>query len=293
MKKHLKTFKSPLLPKENTSAVHNASVDSYSGENPKPLTPKETKVLDFLTEYFITNGHSPSYQEIKEFFKLASFNSVQNYLKQLAKKNYIQLFPHQKRCIEIIKTSDYFKEKLVSDSGMNRLSSNDLSFSKKAELFYDSNNRLLQNSLQNHNEVLPSPLFELPFLGRVAAGNPIERVIDNETLAIPPHLVKKPDTTFILEVEGQSMIDEGINPHDLILVQEQSSAKNGDIIVASVDNEATVKRVYFNTASKKSEAPSETPTIELRPSNKTMPSMFYPSDKVQIRGIVVGLIRKF
>ncbi|MCB0369799.1 MAG: transcriptional repressor LexA, partial [Bdellovibrionales bacterium] len=154
---------------------------------------------------------------------------------------------------------------------------------------YAPKSRLLQNSLQKHNEVLPSPLIELPFLGRVAAGNPIERLIDNETMSVPPHLVKKPDSTFILEVEGQSMIDEGINPKDLILIQEQSTAKNGDIIVASVDNEATVKRIYFNSSSKKTH-PSD---IELRPSNKNMSSLFYPADQVQIRGIVVGLIRKF
>lgn len=288
MKKHLKP--SP-LPLKDLSLM-NVAEDSFSGEGPKPLTPKpltpkETKVLDFLTEYFINNGHSPSYQEIKDFFKLASFNSVQNYLKQLARKNYIQLFPHQKRCIEIIQTSDYHKERLFSAGGLK--SHSQLSFSKKAGLSSDSTTRLLQNSLQNQKEVLPSPLFELPFLGRVAAGNPIERVIDNETMAVPPNLVKKPDSTFILEVEGQSMIDEGINPHDLILVQEQSTAKNGDIIVASVDNEATVKRIYFNSSAKKQESGQ----IELRPSNKTMKSLFYSQDQIQIRGIVVGLIRKF
>ncbi len=291
MKKNHKP--SPLPLKDQVS--HQEGLESFSGENPKPLashqltpkplTPKETKVLDFLTEYFINHGHSPSYQEIKDFFKLASFNSVQNYLKQLARKNYIQLFPHQKRCIEIIQTSDYLKERLFAAGDSHKV----INFSKKAEFSSDSNNRLLQNSLQNQKEVLPSPLFELPFLGRVAAGNPIERLIDNETMAVPPDLVKKPDSTFVLEVEGQSMIDEGINPHDLILVQEQSSAKNGDIIVASVDNEATVKRIFFNSSAKK----QEVPLIELRPSNKTMKSLFYPANEVQIRGIVVGLIRKF
>lgn len=271
-------------------------------ESPKPLTPKESKVLDFLTEYFICNGNSPSYQEIKDYFKLASFNSVQNYLKQLAKKNYIQLFPHQKRCIEIIKTSDFLKEKLCLSSGMVAENS-PFSLSKKAGLNSDSQNRLLQKSLRDQDKALPSPLnqqasygkslmespfHELPFLGRVAAGNPIERVIDNETMAIPPYLVKDPDLTYVLQVEGLSMIEEGINPLDFILVQEQSSAKNGDIVVASVENEATVKRIYFHPADKnKKEA-----LIELRPSNKNMKSMFFGDEKVQIRGIVIGLIRK-
>lgn len=271
-------------------------------ESPKPLTPKESKVLDFLAEYFISNGNSPSYQEIKDYFKLASFNSVQNYLKQLAKKNYIQLFPHQKRCIEIIKTSDFLKEKLCLSSGMVT-ESTPFSLSKKVGLNSDSQNRLLQKSLRSQNKALPSPLnqkpsygksfmespfHELPFLGRVAAGNPIERVIDNETMAIPPYLVKNPDLTYVLQVEGLSMIEEGINPLDLILVQEQSSAKNGDIVVASVENEATIKRIYFHPAEKN----IKEALIELRPSNKNMKSMFFENEMVQIRGIVIGLIRK-
>lgn len=289
MKKHTLP---PLPNKNEVTPVNGSHPHLLSVESPKPLTPKETKVLDFLTEYFITHGHSPSYQEIKSHFNLASFNSVQNYLKQLCKKNYIQLFPHQKRCIEIIKTSDFLKEKLVLDSSPSiKHFKNDKnsSFSKKAELSHDSSHRLLQKSLPNHEEVLPSPLYDLPFLGRVAAGNPIERVIDNETISIPPHLVKKPDSTFILSIEGESMIDEGINPNDLILVQEQSTAKNGDIVVVSVDNEATVKRIYFNSPHKT----HDLTTVELRPSNKAMKSLFYPKDSIHIRGLVIGLIRKF
>ncbi len=252
----------------------------------KPLSPKEKGVLDFVTGYFLENGHSPSYQEIKDHFGLASFNSIQNYLKQLQSKNYVRLFPGQKRCIEILQTSDFFKDKI-------------LNFSKKTELPFDSDAKLLHNGLlkslptvsnfKSQREVLSSPhlaISEFPYLGRVAAGNPIERTLDNETLNIIPMLVKQPESTFIVRVEGDSMVDEGINDSDYILVQEQNHAKNGDIVVASVDNESTVKRIYYKTKQGHNE-------VELRPSNSTLKSFFYQPSQVVVKGIVVGLMRKF
>lgn len=260
-------------------------------QNLKPLSPKEKGVLDFVTAYFLENGHSPSYQEIKDHFGLASFNSVQNYLKQLQNKNYLRLFPGQKRCIEILQTSDFFKDKI-------------LNISKKTEFPSDSPTKLLQNlskplpavlNLKGQKEVLSSPHFsratagEFPYLGRVAAGNPIERQLENETLDVIPLLVKQPESTFIVKVEGDSMMDEGINDGDFILVQEQNHAKNGDIIVASVDNEATVKRIYYKSKSNLNEKQK----IELRPSNSKMKSFFYEPDQVTIKGTVVGLVRKF
>lgn len=239
-------------------------------ENLQPLSPKEKGVLDFVTEYFLKEGHSPSYAEIKDHFGLASFNSIQNYLKQLQRKNYIRLFPGQKRCIEILHTSEVLKDKLVQTS-------------KKTELLFDSKAKLLQkSSVDFRKEVLSSPQYELPYLGRVAAGNPIERTHDNESIDLFPLLVKKPNSTFIVRVEGDSMIDEGINNQDYILVQQQDHAKSGDIVVATVDNESTVKRIYFGKSD----------MVELRPANSRLKSMFFPSNEIQIKGVVVGLVRK-
>lgn len=261
-------------------------------QNLRPLSPKEKGVLDFVTAYFLENGHSPSYQEIKDHFGLASFNSVQNYLKQLQNKSYVRLFPGQKRCIEILQTSDFFKDKI-------------LNVTKKAEFPGDSQTKLLQNlskplstvsNLKNQREVLSSPhssnqrsVGEFPYLGRVAAGNPIERTLENETLDVIPLIVKQPEATFVVKVEGDSMIEEGINDSDFILVQEQNHAKNGDIVVVSVDNEATVKRIYYKSKSNS----NENQKVELRPSNSNLKSFFYDPDQISIKGIVVGLVRKF
>ena len=92
------------------------------------------------------------------------------------------------------------------------------------------------------------------------------------------------------------MIEDGIHNNDVILVQEQKHASPGEIVVAVVENEATVKRIYYykSTPTEAQEYIDwEGPTIELRPSNESMDSMWYPEPQVEIRGVVVGLLRKY
>lgn len=220
----------------------------------RSLTPKEKLVLEFIEGYVSFSGISPSYQEIKDHFQLASFNSVQNYLKQLVQKGYVALLPHQKRSIQLLQSSDSF-----STTG-----------SFRAQL------------LQAREEVL-----SLPLLGGVAAGQPIEKTSHDENVDVPPSLVRSPTDTYALRVTGQSMIDEGILDGDLILVQKVKAAQNGELIVAMIENEATVKRFFAHPKNVRQKR------IELRPSNASMESFWYPEEKVQLQGRVVGLIRKF
>jgi repressor LexA len=124
----------------------------------------------------------------------------------------------------------------------------------------------------------------------VAAGQPIEAFKHDEFVDVPPSMVRNPSKSFALKVQGDSMIEDGIFDEDIILVQEQKAAGNGDIVVATVDNEATVKRIYLRARPDSSTTEKQ---VELRPSNSTMKSMWYSPDQVEIRGIVVGLIRKF
>lgn len=216
----------------------------------------------------LSSGVSPSYQEIRDHFGLASFNSVQNYLKQLTAKGYIEIPAHQKRAIRILHSATSVQEDLV---------------------------RRLQKGEPPHGSLLQArgESLSLPLLGRVAAGQPIERMKDNEFVEVPPMLVKKPDSTFVLEVEGDSMIDEGIWSGDYILVQKQSSVKNGEIVVASVDQESTVKRFFLRNSRPTEEGPVAGPVIELRPANPRLQSMWYQPSEVEVRGLVVGLIRRY
>ena len=221
-----------------------------------PLSPKEKAFLEFVESELRSTGICPSYQEIMDHFGFASFNSVQNYLRQLTNKGYIEMPPNQKRAIRILQSAAAVQEDLK-----RRLSTE----SPRGSL------------LQARGEII-----SLPLMGRVAAGQPIERVKSDEFVEVPPQMVKRPESTFVLEVEGDSMIDDGIWDGDYLLIQKQETAKNGDIIVATVDNEATVKRFYLKSSQ-----------IELRPSNSRLKSMWYPAEQVEVRGLVVGLLRRY
>lgn len=232
-----------------------------------PLTPKEKLVLEFIEGHILSSGVSPSYQEIKDHFGLASFNSVQNYLKQLTNKGYIENPLGQKRAIQVLHSASAVQEHLHS---------------KKVSTTTGSHRSQL---LQARDEIL-----SLPLLGKVAAGQPIESLKHDEFIDVPPSMVRNPTKSFALKVQGDSMIEDGIFDDDVILIQKQNSANNGDIIVATVDNEATVKRFYLRV---RPESNGGEKMVELRPSNSTMKSMWYSPEQVEIRGIVVGLIRKF
>lgn len=232
-----------------------------------PLTPKEKLVLEFIENHVLSSGVSPSYQEIKDHFGLASFNSVQNYLKQLTSKGYIENPQGQKRAIQVLHSASSVLEHLQS---------------KKVSTTTGSHRSQL---LQARDEVL-----SLPLLGKVAAGRPIESIKYDEFIDVPPSMVRDPAKSFALKVQGDSMIEDGIFDQDVILIQKQNSANNGDIVVATVDNEATVKRIYLRPQPNSS---SNGKMVELRPSNSTLKSMWYTPEEVEIRGLVIGLIRKF
>ena len=252
------------------------AIENVRAEAPRPLSPKEKGVLEFLETYMRGKGVSPTYQEICQHFGFASFNSVQRYLKQLEDKGYIQLpWANQKRAITLLHRSTALQDSL--------------------QIHDDDTSANLGGSSGDHSEfsnvtpaIMPAESLSLPLLGRVAAGAPIEALDHDEFIDVPASLVRHADRTFALRVQGQSMIDDGIFDGDVILVQRQSSASNGEIVVAVINEEATVKRFYKHSAEKKGEK-----MIELRPANSTMSPMWFDPQEVQLRGVVVGLIRRF
>ena len=126
-------------------------------------------------------------------------------------------------------------------------------------------------------------LFKVPFYGLIAAGKPIEAVQGTETLPIPPSLLRGAHGDhYVLRVEGDSMIDEGIHDGDLIVVRRSERAETGEMVVALIDDEATLKRFY-----------PEGDTIRLQPSHPTMKALRYPAASVRVQGTVVGLMRQF
>ena len=122
---------------------------------------------------------------------------------------------------------------------------------------------------------------QLPLLGRVAAGEPIEALEDRDTIEVPESFLGTGEH-FALRVRGDSMIGDGIHDGDLILLRKQEDAENGQTVVALIDGEATVKRFYRKGAS-----------VELHPANASMEPLILEAEKVTVQGVVVGLIRKY
>lgn len=132
-------------------------------------------------------------------------------------------------------------------------------------------------------ELHPEPEeLTLPILGRIAAGKPIEAVGDQKTVS-PNDLFVRADR-YALLVRGESMIDIGILDGDYVVIQRQDYAHNGEVVSVLVEGfETTLKRIYYVGDGR----------IELRPENRSMPSMFYPAESVQVQGKMVGLFRKW
>jgi repressor LexA len=123
---------------------------------------------------------------------------------------------------------------------------------------------------------------ELPLLGFVAAGAPIEAVASNETIAVPEGLVGKRDS-YVLRVKGDSMIDEQIRDGDFVIVEDRKSADNGEMVIALVGGlDVTLKKFY-----------RENGRVRLQPANPAMQPIFIEADRVQVQGVVVGVMRKY
>jgi repressor LexA len=146
---------------------------------------------------------------------------------------------------------------------------------------------------RSHNEsrsieVVPLPgqagAIELPLLGQVAAGEPIEAVVDRETIAVPTDLIPRRGSCYVLRVRGDSMIDEHIESGDFVVVHSREDAGNGEMVVALVDGtSATVKRYYREAGG----------WVRLQPANEAMRPIRVHEDNILIQGVVVGVIRKY
>ena len=121
----------------------------------------------------------------------------------------------------------------------------------------------------------------IPFLGRVAAGAPIEAVEMTEAVEVPESLLAG-GNNFALQVQGESMIDEGIRNGDVLIIRKQDHADNGQTVVAQIEGEATIKKFYQRDG-----------RVELRPANEEVKPLVVPAEKVEIIGVVVGLVRHY
>ena len=122
---------------------------------------------------------------------------------------------------------------------------------------------------------------ELPLFGYIAAGRPLDVDVSDETIAVPEHLTTRGEN-YVLKVRGDSMVEDGIFDGDLVIIARREVANNGEMVVANVGGEVTLKRIY-----------REGERVRLQPANSMMSPIFAPAREVAVQGVVVGLMRRF
>jgi repressor LexA len=206
------------------------------------LTRRQREVYDFISQFVDTHGYSPSFEEIAEGVELSSLATVHKHIGNLEAKGLLKRDYNRARSIDLVKPKGELKKAFAAAAAGNT---------------------------------------SLPFLGRIAAGQPIEAISNPETISLGDFTGSK--DVFVLEVSGESMQDEHIVDGDYVLVERTNTARDGEIVVALVDNsDTTLKRIY-----------REGPVVRLQPSNAKMGPIRVPAEAVQVQGRVIGVLRKY
>lgn len=213
----------------------------------KKTADKQQQILDFVNRQVQEKGYPPSVREICKAVGFKSTSTVHGYLQKLEKRGLIQKDPTKPRALKVLDSKK----------------SNNTKYHDAAKDFYSR-----------------KELVDIPIIGKVTAGLPILAVENVEdTFPLPVDYVQN-STAFMLRVRGDSMIDAGILDNDLVLVRQQSTAINGDMVVALIGDEATVKTFY-----------KEKDHVRLQPQNQYMDPIIV-HDNLKILGKVIGVFRK-
>ena len=224
------------------------------------LTKKQKNLLLFVNKKLRSSGVSPSYEEMKQSLNLKSKSGIHRLISALEERGFIRRLRHKARALEVIKLPE-------------TASANDIynSFSPS----------VIKGGLDENDSNEKSS--EISVLGKIAAGTPVE-AIQNEVARIPlPANIEKSGEYFGLKVEGDSMIEAGINEGDTVIVKKTDTADNGKIVVALIDDhEAMLKRIRRKGK-----------TIALESANKNYETKIFGPDRVKVQGVLVSLYRNF
>ena len=225
------------------------------------LTKKQKNLLLFINKKLRSTGVSPSYEEMKESLNLKSKSGIHRLISALEERGFIKRLAHKARALEVIKLPE-------------TASANDIYNSFSPSIIKGG---LDEENLNKSNDT------EIPVLGKIAAGTPVE-AIQNEVSRIPlPANIEKDGEFFGLKVQGDSMIEAGINDGDTVIVKKADTADNGKIVVALIDDhEAMLKRIRRKGK-----------TVALESANKNYETKIFGPDRVKVQGILVSLYRNF
>jgi repressor LexA len=217
------------------------------------LTAKQHELLCFIHERLAANGVSPSFDEMREALDLKSKSGVHRLISALEERQFIRRLPNRARALEVLRMPESASPTVAA------------ALATKA--------------------VIPSPAndtIEIPLHGRIAAGTPIEALQGTEGFAVPAALLG-PGEHYALEVSGDSMVEEGILDGDFALVRKADSARDGEIVVALIDEQEATLKTYRR----------EGQMIRLDPANRAYEPQRYDETRVRIQGRLAGLIRRY
>jgi repressor LexA len=211
------------------------------------LTKRQRQIYNFIADFVQKNGYSPSFAEIGQGLGLSSLATVHKHITNLHNKGLLKRELNRSRSLDVMPPKGELKKAFANAAAVSA----------------------------KYQPV------SLPFVGRIAAGQPLEAFENPERISLND--ITRSRDVFVLEVRGESMQDEHIMSGDYVLVEKVRAARDGEIVVALVDNsEATLKRFY-----------REGDKIRLQPSNAAMAPIVVPAESVQVQGRVVGVMRKY
>jgi len=229
------------------------------------LTKKQLQLLEFIQKRTDADGVSPSFDEMKDALDLRSKSGIHRLITALEERGFIRRLAHRARAIEVIKMPD---GTAVNRGFEPRVIDGDKPDARPAAAL----------------DLDLSDMGSVRLMGRIAAGVPIAAIEDySRNIAVPGDMLKGKGDHYALEVRGDSMIDAGINDGDVVVIRETTTAENGEIVVALVeDQEATLKRFRRSGNS-----------IALEAANPAYETRVFRDDQVKVQGKLVGLIRTY
>jgi repressor LexA len=215
------------------------------------LTAKQRELLLFIDERLKSDGVSPSFDEMREALELKSKSGVHRLISALEERGFIRRLPNRARALEVVKLPETRPSATVTP-------------------------------IRPVAAAPANDTTEIPLHGRIAAGTPIEALQGTESFAVPAALLG-PGEHYALEVAGDSMVDEGILDGDFALIRKVDTARDGEIVVALIDNEEATLKTFRR----------EGRMIRLDPANSRYEPQRYEEGRVQIQGRLAGLIRRY
>ena len=215
------------------------------------LTAKQHELLLFIDSRLKASGISPSFDEMREALELKSKSGVHRLISALEERGFIRRLPNRARALEVLKLPEIRSAATVSP-------------------------------IRPVAPAAANDTLEIPLHGRIAAGTPIEALQGTEAFAVPAALLGSGEH-YALEVSGDSMVDEGILDGDFALIRKVETARDGEIVVALIDNEEATLKTYRR----------EGRMIRLDPANSRYEAQRYEESRVRIQGRLAGLIRRY